>query len=224
MTITWNPVLRARAGEPVLRNLATTGGRSSTGREQRVIGDAGFWVVPMRSIVVNTRDKAAAYRSMVARLRQGEDILVPVCDLYTPRGARSSAAAVTMTADAALRSTQIGLTCVEVDIQAGHHFTIGDRLHLVTEIVSGPVSPPFLNAVATDTPFRDDEPWTDAVTGSSAYVVKITPPLRAAATAGQSASFRDLRLRCVLQDLGDGDLDLDLGRFGTPSLTFIESV
>lgn len=224
MTIEWNPILRARAGEPVLRNAARSGGRSLSGREQRVMSDAGFWVVPMTSIVVNTRERAAAYRAMVARLRQGEEILVPICDLYTPRGARSPAAAITMTADAALRATQIGLSCVEVDIQPGHYVTIGDRLHLVTEIVSGPLAPPFLNPVATDTPFRDDEPWTDAVSGAAAYVVKILPPLRAAVTAGQPVSFRHLALRCVVQDLNDGDLDLDLGRFGTPSLTFIESV
>ncbi|WP_210169322.1 hypothetical protein, partial [Bosea sp. Root381] len=53
--ITWNSALRARAGEPVLRNLAATGGRSPTGREQRVIGDAGFWHVPLTGLVVNTR-------------------------------------------------------------------------------------------------------------------------------------------------------------------------
>lgn len=224
MTITWNPILRARACEPVLRNLAATGGRSPTGREQRVFGDAGFWVVPMRNIVVNTREKAAAYRAMAARLRQGEDILVPVCDLYTARGARSPAAAITVASSAALRATQIGLTCTEVDIQPGHYFTIGDRLHLVTEIVSGPSAAPFINPVATDTPFRDDEPWADAVAASAAYTVKIIPPLRAAVAAGQAASFSNLYLRCVLQDLNDGDLDLDLGRFGSPSLPFIESI
>lgn len=224
MTIEWNPTLRARASEPVLRNLSVSGGRSPTGREQRVVGDAGFWIVPMRSIVVNTREKAAAYRAMVARLRQGEDILLPICDLYAPRGARSSAAAISLTSNAALRATQVDLTCVEVDIRAGHYFTIADRLYLITKVISGPASPPFLNAVATDTPLRDDEPWTDATAGSASYVVNITPPLRSAAAAGQSVSFHNLALRCVLQDLNDGDLDLDLGRFGTPSLTFIESV
>lgn len=224
MTITWNPILRARAGEPVLRNLAASGGRSPTGREQRVLGDAGFWVIPMRGIVVNTRERAAAFRAMVARLRQGEDIILPICDLYTPRGARSSGAWITVAANAALRATQIGLTCTEVDIRPGHHFSVGDRLHLVTQVVSGPISPPFVNPVSTDTPLMDDEAWTDSVSGSSDYVVKIAPPLRSAVTAGQTVSFRDLKVRCVLQDLGDGDLDLDLGRFAQPSLTFVESI
>ncbi|WP_156410532.1 hypothetical protein [Bosea sp. Root381] len=49
------------------------------------------------------------------------------------------------------------------------------------------------------------------------------PPLRSAVSGGAIADFKNLRLRCVLQDLGDGDLSLDLGRFGNPSLTLVES-
>lgn len=224
MTVMWNPILRARSGEPVLRNAAATGGRSSTGREQRVMGDAGFWIVPLSGIVVNTRERAAAYRAMAARLRQGEDVLVPLCDLYKPRGARSPAASVQIAANAALRATQIVVTATEVDVTEGAYFSIGDRLYLVARVVAGPAAPAFINPLATDTPFVDDEPWTDAVAASAGYTLDILPPLRTAAPAGTAISFSDLKLRCVVQDLGDGDLSLDLGRFGQASLTFIESI
>ena len=224
MTITWNQVLQPRRCNANLRNFAKSGGRTLSGREPRSVSDAGYWLVAMGEIAVTSIEEARAYRALIARLRQGEEVLVPVFDVYTPRGAASSAAAITVAANTPLRATQVPLTATEVDIQAGHHFTIGDRLHLVTEVVSGPVAPPFLNPVATDTAFMDDEPWTDVVAGSSAYVAKILPPLRAAVAGGQAVSFQNLMVRCVLQDLADGDLDLDLGRFGTPSITFIESI
>lgn len=222
MSFDWNPILRARAGEPVLRNAAATGGRSATGREQRVIGDAGFWAVPMRSIVVNTRERAAAYRAMAARLRQGESVILRICDAYVPRWARSKAAKAVLIGAAPLRSTQIGLTVTGMDVQAGHYLSFGDRLHLVTEIVSAPAEPPLVNPLVLDEPFH--EPWTDNVSAPATFVVKILPPLRAALPAGTAASFSDLRLRAEIEDLNAGDLDLDLARFGSPSLTFIESV
>lgn len=222
MPIEWNPLLRARAGEPVLRNFAVSGGRSLSGREQRVLGDAGYWAIPMRSIVVNTREKAAAYRAMAARLRQSESVILRICDTYVPRWARSKAAKAVLTGDAPLRATQIALTVTGIDVQPGHYISFGDRLHLVTEIASGPAEPPLVNPLVLDEPFH--EPWTDNVDVPATYVVKILPPLRAGLPAGTSASFSDLRLRAVPEDLNSGDLDLDLGRFGTPSLTFIEDI
>lgn len=223
MTITWSELLRARSSDAHLRNFARSGGRSLSGREQRAFSDAGFWTIVKSGLVINTRERAAAYRAMIARLRQGEDILVPLCDLYTPLGSRLATASSVLAADAALRATGVSLIVSGLDLAAGHYFSIGDRLHLVTEIVSGPSEPPLINQLVSDSAWSDALPWADAVAGGSAYTVRILPPLRAAAPAGTAASFSDLKLRCELQDLAAGDLDLDLGRFGTPSLTFIES-
>ncbi len=101
---------------------------------------------------------------------------------------------------------------------------MGDRLHLVTRIIAGPVVAPFVNPVATDAAWTDRQPWSDAVTASASYSVAILPPLRADLTGGEPVRFRDLLVRCVAKDLSEGDLDLDLGRFGRPNLTFIESL
>lgn len=224
MTITWPSALKARGWNAHPRNMMATGGRSATGREQRVYSDAGFWEVAVSGIQIRNREQAAAYRALIARLRAGEDILVPVRDRYQAIGAGSAAAVITLSANAALRSTQIPLTATGVDIKPGYHFTIGDRLHLVTDVVSGPGAPPFVNQFVTGGPISSSVPFVSAVAASASYTVKILPPLRADLSAGEPARFRDLLVRCVLKDPNDGDLDLDLGRLGAPSLTFIESL
>ena len=220
----WPDVLKARVWDPHLRNLAVSGGRTLTGREQRVFGDAGLWVIRVSDVVVRNREQAAAYRALIARLRAGEDILLPVRDLYQPLGVRSPDAAVKLKNAAPLRATQVDLNVAGVAVEAGHHLTIGDRLHLVTEVVTGPAVPPLLNQLVSGAPWSDALPWSDAVDGSADYAVRLLPPLRSDQPAGVTCSFRNLRLRCVLQELADGDLDLDLGRLGRPNLNFIESV
>lgn len=223
MTITWPSILEARRWNANPRNFARSGGKTLTGRERRVFSDSGFWIVSVEEIRIHEREETQAYRALLARLRQGEDVLLPLREVYKPRGARA-AASVTLTADAALRATVLGLTVTGIDVAAGSYLTIAGRLHLVTEIVSGPSDPPFVNQVATDAPWSDEIPWSDAVSNSAAMTVAIIPPLRAAAVAGTLVAFDDLFVRCVLQDLAEGDLSLDLGRLGAPSLTFIETI
>lgn len=224
MTVTWPSVLKARSWNAHLRNMVASGGRSPTGRDQRVYSDAGFWEISIAGIRIHNREEAVAYRALVARLRAGEDIIVPLCDLYQAVGSQSLDASASLSANAALRTTTLALTVSGVDVAAGHHMTIGDRLHLVTQVLSGPASPPLLNQLVSDSAWSDALPWADTVAGSATYSIKILPPLRADLSAGEPVRFRDLLVRCVLKEPGDGDLDLDLGRFGAPSLTFIESL
>lgn len=224
MTVTWPSVLEARSWNANLRNMMASGGRTPTGRDQRVFSDAGFWEISITGIRIHNQEEAAAYRAMIARLRGGEDILVPLQEVYTAIGARLTATEVSLSADAALRDTQIALTAEGVKVEAGYHLTIGDRLHLVTEIVSAPGSPPLVNQFVTGGPISGAVPFVSAVTASAAYAVKVLPPLRADYESGESVRFRDLLVRCVLKDPNDGDLDLDLGRLATPSLIFQESL
>lgn len=224
MTVTWPAVLEARSWNANLRNMMASGGRTPTGRDQRVFSDAGFWEISITGIRIHNREEAAAYQAMAARLRAGEDILVPLHQVYTAIGARLSAAEISLSADADLRATQIALTAEGVKVEIGHHLTIGDRLHIVTEVVSAPGSPPLVNQFVTGGPISSSIPFVSAVTASAAYTVKVLPPLRADYSSGAAVRFRDLLVRCVLKDPNDGDLDLDLGRLGTPSLTFIESL
>ena len=224
MTMIWPTVLEARRCNPNLRNSFKSGGRSISGIESRVISDAGYWEVGVAEIVVAGRDEARAYRQMTARLRDGEAIILSIPDAYVPVGADSSAASASLASSSALRATQMTIKVTGVDVEDGHHFSIGDRLYLITEIVSGPIAAPMVNPVVTDTEWLD-EPWTDAgATASAQYQVKFRPPLREAAPVGTAARFTDLTLRCVVKDAADtaSDLDLDLGRLGSPSVTFAE--
>lgn len=227
MTITWDDGLEFREGEPVLRNLAASGGRSPTGREQRVLWDAGYWHVPISGIRIHEAREAAAYRAMIARLRQGEDIIFNVCQLYLAPGARDPGSSAVIPLAQPLRATRILISPSGIAIAPGYYFSIGDRLHLITEIIASDIQDPD-GGPWLDVPVSpwgaDQTPWDEPGRPAGAWIVSIVPPLRAALAPGTVANFRDLRLRCVLQDLGDGDLSLDLGRFGTPSLTLIESI
>ncbi|MBD3847114.1 hypothetical protein IED13_15500 [Bosea sp. SSUT16] len=215
-------MLKARVCDPHLRNGFRSGGRSLSGIEQRVVSDASYWEVAVSGIKISKAEEALAYRAMIARLRDGEPMIMQVCDAYRPLGSKSSSTAVSLAASAALRATQVALNVTGAELMGGHYFSIGERLHQVKEVVSGPVAPPFLNQLATDSPWDDRIPWADAVAGTSLYTVTITPPLRAAAAAGTGASLSNLVLRCVLRDAADGDLELDLGRLGSPSLALVE--
>lgn len=222
MVMTWSSQLRSRARNPHLRSGFRSGGRSLSGIEQRVVGDP-YWELAISGIKVSNAGEALAYRSLIAGLREGEAVIVPVCDAYLPVGSAGNGSAAVMAANAPLRATEISLNVSGMDLQAGHYLSLGgERLHLIKAVVSAPSAPPYLNQVATDSPWDDRVPLADAVAAVATYVVKITPPLRAAAPVGTPVAMRDLRLRCVIRDAADGDLELDLGRLGRPTLTLVE--
>lgn len=224
MVMTWSSLLRSRVRDPHLRSGFRSGGRSLSGIEQRVVGDP-YWELTISGIKVSNAGEALAYRALIAGLREGEPVIVPVCDTYVPAGVRGNGSGATLAANAALRATEISLDVSGMDLQAGNYLSLGgERLHLIREVVSAPAAPPYLNQVATDSPWDDRVPLADAVAAVATYVVKVTPPLRAAAPAGTAVALRDLRLRCVIRDAADGDLQLDLGRLGQPSLTLVEDV
>lgn len=223
MAITWPDVLVPQRATAHVRSTAASGGRTGTGQRQLVFSDAGFWEVTLSGIVVRTRAQVNAYRALLARLRQGENVAVPTFDRWWPLGADSDTSAVTINSAVTARQTQISLASSGVAIEAGSKFSIINRLHEITEIVSGPTNPPFQNPIANDAPFRDEQPWVDDVDNTKNYTVRISPPLRFDYTSGQSVNFFSTRVNCVLENLLDGDLELEAGRVGYPSLTFIES-
>lgn len=224
MTVSWDSVLLPQRCSPEIMGMIASGGRSGTGREQRSLSDAGFWQITISGINVRNGQQAAAYRAMAARLRLGEDIILPIFDKYKPVGSWSSASSAALATNAALRSTQVVLSVSGIDLRPGHYFSLGDRLHLITELVAVTGTAPLENMIANDSPWSDHQPWSDAVSATANYTVKIAPPLRADYSAGDVAQFRYPIVRCVIKDPSDGNLDLELARFGSPSLTFIESI
>ncbi len=225
MTIAaWPAVLKPRnCSPPELRNAARGGGQSFTGVEQRVFSDAGRWEITYE-VPVSTRAQQLAWRAMVARLRSGEDILLTIFDKFRPAGVPGGAWGAAVSTDAALRATTVHLVTVNVRVEAGVHFSIGQRLYRVVSVVAQTPATSISDWLTSDSPWSDSGVWVDdASSGGAAYEVKILPPLRAEADSGTAVEFEDLVCLCTLADASGGDLSLDLGRFATPSITFAEA-
>ena len=203
---------------PELRNFTASGGRTGTGREQRVYRDAGFWEFVYGEFRINDEASALAYRAMMGRLRQGEEIIARVTDYFICEGQGP----VRVTSPAAARATTVQIQGVEAELRPGHHFSIGNRLYRVTDVTAQSEEIVGLVTGTYDGDTWDDaDVWVDDPSVSSS--IKFLPPLRSAVAAGATVEFENLKCLCVLKDMSDGDLDLDLGRFGSPSFTLIES-
>lgn len=223
MAITWPSVLVPQRAEAEVVSAAASGGRTGNGQRQLVFSDAGYWQIRLSGIVIRNRAQVNAYRALLARIRQGESVAVPTFDRWWPLGADAATSEVTLTADVLTRETEIDVASSGIAIEAGSRFSIVNRLHEVTEIVSGPGNPPLESAVALDQPFWDVEPWSDDVDISKNYTLKISPPLRFDYSTGQTLNFFNTRCNCIPENMRDGSLDLDAGLVGSPSITFIES-
>ncbi len=224
MTIAWPSVLVPADGSPPeLRNASKGGGRTVSDTEQRVFSDAGHWEINYKFPIWTTAHQLA-WRAVVPRLRAGEDILVRVFDKCRPDGVAGGAWAAAVSADAAVRATTVHLVTVNVKLGWGVHFCIGQRLYRVMEVVSETPATSISDWFTTGAPWSDSGVWVDdASAGGAAYVVKILPPLRAAVTSGAAVEFEDLVCLCMLADMSSGDLSLDLGKFGAPSIAFAEA-
>lgn len=226
MTITtWPAKLVPQRASFNLRNSWKSGGRNVFGREQRVRSDAGFWAITLSGILIHDRATEYAFRALVARLRDGEDVFVPMFGfraLLNSADTDDSACELTDAAD--LRATTINITSSGVQLLAGGMIGIFGRLHQITEITTAPSAPPFENMIANDSPWRDGVPFVDAVSASANYVVKILPPLRSDYSAGQTVKTSGLTVRCVLESGGDGDLEMQPGGIAYPTLTFVEHI
>lgn len=199
MTITWPDVLVPKRCTPSLRNFAASGGRTVTGREQRVYSDAGFWTVRHDEIVVKDYATATAYRALLARLRQGEDVDLPIFDMHLPSDVSSGD--LELSGAHALRSTTLSIASTGPTVAAGSYLSINSWLYQVTEVTSAPGGG-----------------------GAGAYTVKILPPTRQAHPDTKNVKPLALVCRCVLDELNSGDLDQDLTGIAFPSLSFVEQV
>ncbi|WP_226578259.1 hypothetical protein [Acuticoccus sediminis] len=199
MTITWPAALVPQRCVPALRNFALSGGRTLTGRQQRTFFDAGFWTVRYDGIVVKDRETANTYQATLARLRQGEDVNLPIPNLYPPDGVTTPGNGLTLRQAHTQRTTQLDMMSVEVTVTTGTYLCIDQWIYQVTDVTLAP-----------------------APGGTGRYIVGILPPLRLAYPEAKTVKPRILTLRCVLDDLKAGDLDYDRSGVAFPSLTFIE--
>lgn len=222
MTIRWPcSVLRSRniAADIAPRSLAAPA--SVSGISQVVASDAGIWKVTLGEIVVRKREHVLAFRA-VANLLEGRlgTILVPICRAYqpVPNGWRElglyvpvphsddapfdddaeyqgGAIFVTVAAPTAARAVSMSVNVASSgEIQAGQHFSVGERLYRVRSF--------------------------DADTG----IMTFRPPLRDSVAAGSEIDFDDPVCRMRLASDQEMDLDLQMRRFGQPTVSFIEAL
>ena len=220
-SIIWPASLNYRSASPELAGMTVTGGRSMSGIEQRTLRHPGFWRVRVEGIVINTQERANAYRALIARLRGGETVDVPIADPYRPKGARLTGAAATTTASVAAGAVTLAAAVVGHDVDAGHYFSTGGRLYVVTEVTSGGYG--LFNQLVTDSPWDDRIPWVDAPTVSAATGLKFLPNFRTAIGSGVALDFKRPTLTCRLASQETGDLTLDLLRYGAASLDLVEA-
>jgi len=223
MTITWPDILKPNSFSVELRSHAVSGGRTATGREQRVIGDAGYWSLNY-TVPVRTRAQVLEWRAMVDRLRAGEAIAARICDLQKPDGIKDAWSAVAASA-AALRATQISITATHLQLEPGHHFTVGQRLYRINQVIAHNFGDALWANLNEGEAWSDGNVWLDdPYDGSNTYTVKFLPPLRAAVDGGDTLEFDALVCLAVPDEMTTGALDLDLGRFSDPTLALIESI
>jgi hypothetical protein len=225
MTLMWpDAVLRPQNVAFDLAPRTLAGPSSVSGFTQVVASDAGIWKAKFGSVVINRRQHVLAFRAIDALLEgRMTPILVPLCRGYQPvpvgavdaglysqvphsddaffddgSGYVSTVIEVTASADAAARAVSVPVDIGYAgEIEPGQHFSIGERLYRIRGIT-------FASPTSATLSFR--------------------PPLREAVTAGDRLEFDNPVCRMRLASDDAMNLELQLRRFGSPSVEFIEDL
>jgi hypothetical protein len=223
MTIRWpEKILPPRdvMFEVAPRSLA--GPASVAGHSQVVSSDAGIWKAAFSNIHVRGEQRVLTFRAISVLLegRLGR-ILVPFCRGYQPvltgteglydpvphsdgtffsdgSGYVGATVEATLASGIAARSVSAVVNIAYGGtLQPGQHFSIGERGYRLRTVV-----------------YVDNN--TAAIT--------FRPPLREAASAGTRLEFDDPVVRMKLASDTEMDLELQLRRFGRPTVNFVEDL
>ena len=201
----WSPDLVASSESWFLRGGTRTGGQSFLGQEQLVTSPTARWTATL-TIPLGSRAKILAFNALMGALngRVGT-VLVPMNDLLRAplrAGVRPfyDARLFRTAADAAMNATTLQVARqVGGAVLPGQHFTVDGRLYRVVTAPGG-----------------DTEKTVD-------FPVTLRPWLRADVEGGTFVDFA--RPACTMRLASDdtGKLELQLARFGTVTLDFIEA-
>lgn len=195
---------------------------SVSGQSQVVSSDAGIWKAMFANIYVKGEARVLTFRA-ISNLLEGRlgTILVPFCRGYQPvltepeglyepvphsddtffsdgSGYVGATVEATLVSGIAARSVSATLDIAYGGtLQPGQHFSIGERGYRLRTVV-----------------------YTDADTAA----ITFRPPLREAATAGTRLEFDDPVVRMKLASDSEMDLELQLRRFGRPTVNFVEDL
>lgn len=209
-----------------IKPMLVTGPTSFSGKKQMVASDAGYWVGTMSDFPVVTTDQILEWRGIIADLQGGlEDIVIsPFDHLRAPvhsglppviadiphsdgsffsdeAGYSQSTIKVTLSAGLGLRATSAVLNIQEAGpIKRGMYFSVYDGVRPSMYVITKP--PEIEGNVAN---------------------IRFLPPLRAPVAAGGEVDFADPKLVMNLASADSGELSLDMGRWGRPSIELQES-
>lgn len=212
---------RNRQVDPVYRSVS--GGVALNGFTQVIASDAGIWKAVFAQIFIRNPSQIKAWRAIRAHAEgRLNPILISLCEgairpLQEPgqrpfppvphsddaffedeTGYRNGMISVRLSHGAALRSTVLMLNKIACgSLEPGQRFSLGERLYEIRKVFSQ---------------------------NASQAEVAVWPPLREAVGAGTDANFDRPVLRVRLATDGEMDLMLDLNRFASPTVNFLEDM
>lgn len=209
-----------------IKPMLVTGPTNFSGRKQTVASDAGYWVGTLSDFPIVTTDQILEWRGIIADLQGGlEDIVIsPFDHLRAPvhsglppiitgiphsdgslfsdgSGYSQSTIKVTAQASLGLRATSAVLAIEEAGpLKRGMYFSVYNGMRPSMHVLTKP-----------------PEVEGDTVT------VRFLPPLRGPVSAGDEVDFADPKLVMNLASPDVGELALNMGRWGRPSVELQES-
>ncbi len=201
------------------RSLAAPAALSGFG--QVVASDAGLWKATFANIVVRSRQTVLAFRALGTLLEgRVNPVIVPLCRAWQPivpgveeadpvphsdgaffsdgTGYTTGTMSVQTTAAASVGAVSIPIALGwPAEIEAGQHFSIGDRLYRIRSVT-----------------------WASDL----AATLTFRPPLRDFVALGAYLEFDDPVCRMRLATDREMDLTLELHRFGQPTVNFVEDL
>lgn len=229
--ITWpSSVLKATGGRVRIVSMNIGGGRAFSGGEQVVASDAGLYALTMGPIHVTSNEQVKAWNTMEAVLGgRSNTALVPALDCkrapwplvngkpvtdlgnvpfsdgtFFDDGSGFGQLVIAATAESDIEAGAVAAVIRIARggaLEAGHHFSVGERLFRIVRILSANPS------------------GQDVV-----YSVKLALPAREAVGAGSTLNFDNPMFRAVLATDDEMALDLHLFKFGMATINWVEDV
>lgn len=212
---------RNRLVDPAYRSVS--GGTAINGFTQVVSSDAGIWKATFEAIAIRNFSEVKVWRAIRAHSEgRLNPILISLCEgsirpLADPSqksippvphsdaaffddnsGYLSPNINIKIAQNAGLRATALTLNKIRSGaLEPGQRFSVGERLYEIRKVVSQ---------------------------SSSQAEIAIWPPLREAVAAGADANFDRPVLRVRLATDGEMDLMLELNKFASPTVNFLEDM
>jgi hypothetical protein len=218
MVFTLPTILIPRDLQFSVKNEADAGPKNRRGRQQRVFSDAGYLELVLADMPLSTPEHVRQYRSMLAKLRQGEEVIVDTFDMNKPDLAEDPTAEITLIGDHDVYTSTLAVTIEVVELDEGSVISDGEHSYMVLGVQEGSGDD---NWISGPGPWDDTEFWDD---GGVSSLIRIAPPTRLDYDDGKIFYATGLRFRGYLADLSQGEVSLSFGRWGHGTLTITESI